>query len=328
DGADDGDDGNDDGDDGTGDDGNGDGNQNPPSEAISIAEIQGTGHASPLEGQTVTTTGVVTAVYAEGGFNGYYIQTAGTGGDVDPADLSASQAVFVYSPATVDEVSLGDHVQVTGDVTEYNELTEIEVDAGGLTALDEPAAVEPLADFTLPATDGAREKVEGMLVAPAEEYVVSDTYSLGGWGENAFGSIGLGLGGPLVTPSDVASPGTQAFEEAVADNAARAVTLDDGRSARTSSDSEVPYLTGAPDLRTGAGVSFSEPVIVDYRFQWNFQPTTPVSGNADDLVTFAGGNTREANSSPEDVGGDLTIATFNVLNYFTTLGVDMPGCEA
>src|SRR5699024_8204785 len=286
DGSDDGDDGNDDGDDGTGDDGNGDGNQNPPSEAISIAEIQGTGHASPLEGQTVTTTGVVTAVYAEGGFNGYYIQTAGTGGDVDPADLSASQAVFVYSPATVDEVSLGDHVQVTGDVTEYNELTEIEVDAGGLTALDEPAAVEPLADFTLPATDGAREKVKGMLVAPAEEYVSSDTYSLGGWGENAFGSIGLGLGGPLMTPSDVASPVTQAFAEAVADNAARAVTLDDGRSARTSSDSEVPNLTGATDLRTGAGVSFSEPVIVDYRFQWNFQPTTPVSGNADDLVTF------------------------------------------
>src|SRR5699024_10321141 len=132
DGNDDGDDGNDDGDDGTGDDGNGDvddGNQNPPTEAIAIAEIQGTGHASPREGQTVTTTGVVTAVYAEGGFNGYYIQSAGTGGDVDPADLSASQAVFVYSPATVDEVSLGDHVQVTGDVTEYNELTEIEVDA-------------------------------------------------------------------------------------------------------------------------------------------------------------------------------------------------------
>src|SRR5699024_4118915 len=87
DGSDDGDDGNDDGDDGTGDDGNGDGddgNQNPPSEAISIAEIQGTGHASPLEGQTVTTTGVVTAVYAEGGCNGYYIQPAGTGRDVGP----------------------------------------------------------------------------------------------------------------------------------------------------------------------------------------------------------------------------------------------------
>lgn len=199
-------DGSDDGDDGTGDgdDGNGDGdedNQNPPSDEVSIAEIQGTGEVSPLEGQTVTTTGVVTAVYADGGFNGYYIQTAGTGGDIDPADLSASQAVFVYSPATVDEVSLGDHVQVTGEVAEYNDLTEINVGADGLTGLDEAAAVEPLADFTLPATDSAREKVEGMLVAPTDEYVVSDTYSLGGWGENAFGSIGLGLNGPLITPS-------------------------------------------------------------------------------------------------------------------------------
>src|SRR5699024_12295841 len=138
-----------DGDDGTGDDGNGDGNQNPPSEAISIAEIQGTGHASPLEGQTVTTTGVVTAVYAEGGFNGYYIQTAGTGGDVDPADLSASQAGFVYSPATVDEVSLGDHVQVTGGVAEYNDLTEINVGAAGLSGMDAHAAVEPRAGAAL-----------------------------------------------------------------------------------------------------------------------------------------------------------------------------------
>src|SRR5699024_12685483 len=112
-------------------------------------------------------------------------------------------------------------------------------------------------------------KVEGMLVAPTDEYVVSDTYSLGGWGENAFGSIGLGLNGPLITPSDVASPGTQAFEEAVADNEARAVTLDDGRSARTSADREGPYQTGAPDLRTGAGASFSEPAIGDYRSPWH-----------------------------------------------------------
>src|SRR5699024_5049330 len=87
------------GDDGDGDDG--DGGQYP---THTIAEIQGTGDASSLAGQTVTTSGVVTAVYAEGGFNGYYIQTAGTGGDVDPAELSASQAVFVYSPDTVDQV--------------------------------------------------------------------------------------------------------------------------------------------------------------------------------------------------------------------------------
>src|SRR5699024_2552274 len=192
-------DGGDDGDDGTGggDEGSGDGdddNQNPPSEALSIAEIQGTGSASTYAGDQVTTTGVVTAVYPEGGFDGYYIQTAGTGGQVDPADLQASAAIFVYSPATVDQVAIGDHVQVTGEVSEYHGLTEITVDTAGLTMLSESAAVDPLTRFTLPATDSAREKVEGMLVAPTDDYVVSDTYSLGGWG-SAYGTIGLGLNG-------------------------------------------------------------------------------------------------------------------------------------
>ena len=42
-----------------------------------IAEIQGTGATTPLDGQTVTTQGVVTASYPTGGLNGFYIQTPG-----------------------------------------------------------------------------------------------------------------------------------------------------------------------------------------------------------------------------------------------------------
>ncbi len=42
-----------------------------------IAEIQGTGTASPLAGTTVTTRGKVTAAFPTGGLNGYYLQTAG-----------------------------------------------------------------------------------------------------------------------------------------------------------------------------------------------------------------------------------------------------------
>ena len=310
-----------------GDDGDDGDDEEPPTEDThTIAEIQGTGDTSPVNGQPVTTSGVVTAVYAAGGFNGYYIQTPGTGGDsVGPA----SDAVFVFSSATVEQMAIGDYVRVTGDVTEYNGLTEITVEAGMATVLDETAdPVLPVPDFTLPATDAEREAYEGMLVAPTGDYVVSDTYALGGWGTSAFGSIGLGLDGPLVSPTDVAAPGSAAFDDVVADNAARAVTLDDGQSARTESDAQVPYLTGAPDLRTGVGVTFNQPVIMDYRFGWAFQPTTPVTGNADELVTFEGGNTRESNAAPQDVGGDLEIATFNVLNYFTTLGADLPGCTA
>src|SRR5690606_29985778 len=118
------------------------------------------------------------------------------------------------------------------------------------------------------------------------------------------------------------------FDAVAADNAARAVTLDDGQSARTPTSASVPYLTGNPDVRTGAELSFAAPVVVDYRFQWNFQPTSPVTGDGSDVVTVAGGNTQGANATPADVGGDLTVASFNVLNYFTTLGTDLPGCTA
>ncbi|QOR70220.1 ExeM/NucH family extracellular endonuclease [Ruania alkalisoli] len=302
----------------------------PPAEDThTIAQIQGPGDVSPVEGQTVTTSGVVTAAYPTGGFNGYYIQTPGTGGAIDPAELTASHGLFVYSSATVGDVAIGDYVRVTGEVTEYFGLTEITVDAGHMSILDVDAEpVEPIADFTLGVTDAERELVEGMLVTPVSDYVVSDTYALGGWGSAAYGTVGLGLDGPLLQETDVAPLGSAEYDAAVADNEARAVTLDDGQSAATSTSAEVPYLTGTPDLRTGVSVEFNEPVIVDYRYQWNFQPTAPVTGNADDLVSFAGGNTQAANATPAEVGGDLVLATFNVLNYFTTFGEDVPGCEA
>ena len=45
----------------------------------SIAQVQGTSHTSPNLDSTVTTRGVVTAAYPSGGFNGFYMQTEGTG---------------------------------------------------------------------------------------------------------------------------------------------------------------------------------------------------------------------------------------------------------
>ena len=82
-----------------------------PPAAKTIAEIQGTGAASPLAGSSVTTRGRVTATFPTGGFAGYYVQTPGTGGDLTPANHAASDAVFVYSPSTVDSVRIGDYVE-------------------------------------------------------------------------------------------------------------------------------------------------------------------------------------------------------------------------
>lgn len=294
-------------------------------ETVPIAKIQGTGDASPYAGKAVVTTGVVTAAYAKGGFDGFYLQTQGTGGDSPPAKRTASDAVFVYAPDAVGKVRVGDHVRVDGLVSEFHGLTEVGADGDGVTELSDAAeAVKPV-PLDLPGEDAAREPYEGMLVRPTGGYTVSDTHNLGGWGDNAYGSITLASGDkPLRQPTDAARPGPKA-KAVAADNAARRVVLDDGRSATTSSDSKVPYLTKDTPVRTGAAARFNDPMIFDYRnAEWKFQPRAPQPGGTSDHVSFE--NTRT--DAPEQVGGDVRLANFNVLNYFTTLGKDLSGCEA
>jgi predicted extracellular nuclease len=77
--------------------------------AETIMAIQGAGHISPLVGQTVATTGVVTAV----AFNGFYVQDpAGDGED------RTSDGIFVFTSDAPD-VGVGDEVALEGAVSEF-----------------------------------------------------------------------------------------------------------------------------------------------------------------------------------------------------------------
>jgi predicted extracellular nuclease len=83
-----------------------------PPTAVEIAEIQGASHASPLVGQSVQTTGIVTALRFSGG-NGFYLQ--------DPsadADAETSEAIFVFT-SSVPTVAVGDSLEVVGTVAEF-----------------------------------------------------------------------------------------------------------------------------------------------------------------------------------------------------------------
>ena len=136
----------------------------------------------------MTTSGVVTAYYPEGGFEGYVIQTPGTGGDPATDGQVASDAVFVYAPGATGEVALGDTVEVTGAVSEFSGLTEITVAAGDAVQLPDAVAPEPLA-VAWPADAAAREALESMLVAPQGAFTVTNTYST-----NQYGEVGLAAG--------------------------------------------------------------------------------------------------------------------------------------
>nr|WP_245306663.1 ExeM/NucH family extracellular endonuclease [Acidipropionibacterium timonense] len=266
----------------------------------------------------------MTAAYPTGGFNGIYIQTPGSGGVAKKAG-DASDGVFVYSSWAASHVKVGDCVVVQGTVSEYSGLTEI----GGSTRVDATtgcAPVKPTPLASLPATDADKEPYEGMLVEPEGTYTITNNYAL-----NQYGTVGLAVGDkPLYQSTEVARPGADAAA-VEAQNLTRAINLDDGSSWNymtnaTAKDSPLPYLSQATPMRTGSHISFTKPVILDERFGWNFQPTGQVVGSDSPLIPVSSTNDRP--NTPPAVGGDLKLASFNVLNYFTDLGQDESGCKA
>ena len=308
------------------DDGNDDGDDGETPEGVTpIADIQGTGDASPIQGKTVTTRGVVTAAYPEGGLNGYYIQTPGTGG-ADRADGAASDGIFVYSPDTVADTNIDDHVEVTGTVSEHYGQTQISVSASGLKTVDEPAeAVKPVED-AFPAGDEKRESLEGMLLQPSESLTVADNYNT-----NTYGEVVLATGeGTLDQPTDVHRPGTPEAKALEAENLDREVVLDDGATVnflKADKDIPLPYLSKEDPVRVGAQASFTSPVVLGFDHEkWRFQPTTRLTGdNVEAVQPTSFTDTRT--ETPEAVGGQVSLASFNVLNYFTTTGDQLSGCQ-
>jgi 5'-nucleotidase len=325
-----------------------------------IAQVQGTGATSPKVGDTVTTRGVVTAVYPSGGFFGYYIQTPGTGAaGLDLGTHTASDGIFVYQPAGAIAVTPGQYVEVVGTVSEYAGQTQIRVPAADVDVLTETVApVVTTTTAQLPATTAQRESLEGMRYRPTGAYTVTNTYST-----NQYGEVGLAAGEkPLIQPTEVAIPGSAEAAAVAADNAARGIVLDDGASTNftassfTASDCgtrPVPcllngdltpsYVSNEEPVRVGARATFDGDVIFSEGGSptsptYRFQPVETVVGpaNATSPVTFE--NTRVATPDEGLVNergtADTKVASFNVLNYFTTLGdadddnVGDGGCEA
>ncbi|WSG42317.1 ExeM/NucH family extracellular endonuclease [Dactylosporangium sp. NBC_01737] len=288
---------------------------------VPIAAIQGTNtDTSPLVGQSVTTEGVVTAVYATGGFNGFFLETGGAGGtEADDDTPGASDAIFVFGSVAAGQVAAGDSVRVTGNVVEFQGTTELSGPSVTKLTTPLPAVVPGSIPWSSLTTDAQKEAHEGELVAPQGTFTVADNYDA-----NWYGSFTLAAGdAPLRQPTDAGRPGSAAAVAAVADNAARMVTLDDGASvnysAAANTGTPLPWFTATNAVSIGSKVTFHQPVILEYRFSlWNFQPTQRVTDDGAAVATFS--DTRTGNQQPANVGGTVRLATFNVENYFPTTG--------
>ncbi|WP_350348436.1 ExeM/NucH family extracellular endonuclease [Agromyces sp. G08B096] len=273
---------------------------------VTIGSVQGSGDVSPAVGDVVELEGVVVGDFQDGGFEGYYIQDAGDG------DASTSDGIFVHVPAGPGvaaggiPVAPGDTVHVVGTVSEFYGLTEVTatgplaVEVCG-TGAELPAPVE----LALPLAPADREPYEGMRVTLPQTLSILETFEYG-----QFGLITMGTERHN-QPTAVFEPGSPEAVALAEANVNDSIGLDDGRSIQNPDPAIHPngdVFTLENSFRAGDHVTGATGVL-DYRFdQWSVQPTQGAQ--------FESVLPRE---SLPDVGGDLKVASFNVLNYFTTL---------
>ena len=307
---------------------------------VSIPDIQTTGDGddSQLINQTVETKGVVTAAYPKGenanlkGLEGFTIQTPGTGGTWDPS-RTASDGLFVFmGKSSAMMPSIGECVVVKGKVAEYSGVKNATAATQSLTQLlpqsitaaNDCDPVKPTELSGVPTQD-QMEALESMLVLPKDTWTITDNYKT-----NRYGTLSLTPGTEVLrTATDVVAPGAaaQAYE---AENAAKTIDLDDASTTdltnfkQNGHKERYAYLANGAPARVGYHVTFTKPVVLESRFgSFVFQPTQMTAGNPDrSPVTITG----ERPAAPT-VSGDTKVATFNVLNYFSDLGENEPGCK-
>ncbi|WP_310384603.1 lamin tail domain-containing protein, partial [Roseateles sp.] len=278
-----------------------------------IYGIQGSGNSSPMDKATVSTGGIVTYLAP----TGFYLQDPL--GDGNPA---TSDGIFVFT-AAAPTVAVGQEIKLSGVVAEFasgnSSITQL-TNVSGLTTLSSGHAITPtVVDLSTLAT-GALEAYEGMLVTLAGPVMVQQNYFLG-----RYGQLTLAAGGRLLNPTNVMRPGPDA-QALAKSNLARAIILDDNSSAQN--PAVVPFM--GEDLTVRAGDTIASLTgVIDYGLATNNNPglglykihplTPPV---------FTPGNARAA--APDAVGGNLKVASFNVLNYFTAYtngGGTASGCS-
>lgn len=304
-----------------------DGTPVPNNPAITaIYDIQGSSSVSPIVGQSVVVRGIVTGDFQNGDSNsqndlgGFFLQEENP--DTDPM---TSDGVFVFdgsSPAV--DVNVADRVTVDGVVNEHFGETQInaadvEINASGVRAI-------PVTEVTLPTTatvangDGDPiadlESYEGMLVRFSQVLAVASLHGL-----ERYGEVLLSQGGRPIHYTNKNAPGVTAYAADQDQIAARRFILDDGlpiQNAKPVRYLQAPFavrvgdtvsnLTGNIRYSRGGGSSGIE----SYRLVPAVEPS------------FMSVNPRPA--AAPDVGGVLTVASFNLDNFFTTIDTGRSVC--
>ncbi|MDX1615915.1 MAG: lamin tail domain-containing protein [Candidatus Promineifilaceae bacterium] len=151
-------------------------------DTVPIGRVQGPEDISPMVSQQVTVAGTVTGQMADRNargvvFHSFFVQNNADQADGDPR---TSDGIAVFTGATALPLTVGEQVTVTGQVTEFYGLTEIDDDGLVVHRTGEirpmPPAEELPLDITQQQVESEWERLEGMLVHVNEAVVVGATH--------------------------------------------------------------------------------------------------------------------------------------------------------
>jgi predicted extracellular nuclease len=298
-----------------------------PAGSTSIAAVQGPGTASPLAGQSVSISAIVTGDFQDNDANaandlgGFYVQQ-----ETPDGNAATSEGIFIFdgnTPAV--GVAVGDRVDITGTVSEYFGETQISPTSVNVTGTGMIQAT----DVNLPAiaittnNDGDNiadlERYEGMLVRFPQKLTVSNLYYL-----EQYGDVGLSQDGRPFQFTNNNAPDAGAYAAHKSKTAAQSIILDDGMRASNPTVIRHLHAGAAADYSIRVGDSLSS-ASGNLRYSrgsggggeenWRLVP-------AED-VTFADDNPRPG--APV-VAGSIRVASFNVLNFFSNIDTGQAIC--
>jgi predicted extracellular nuclease len=272
-----------------------------------IHDIQGSGLATPVNNQFFTVQAVVVGDFQVGGVGGFYLQEEAADHDADPL---TSEGIFVFSSTAV---AAGDVVQLTGRAGEFGGQTQLS-SVTGLSILQSGVVIDPT-PISLPVADANDfERYEGMLVTFEQDLYISEYFNF-----DRFNEIVL-TAARQFQPTEVAEPGSAEAAAVLSSNLLSRITLDDGRTSQNSNPALHPDGNVFDLTNTFRGGDILQDVTGVMGHAFNLYRIQPTQG-----ATHVVANPRP--TAPDAIDGTLRIASFNVLNFFTTLdlGVDVCG---
>lgn len=293
-----------------------------------IGAVQGSEATASRSEQTIR--GIVTGDFEDDGQEnttdlwGFTLQDEG---DDDPA---TSDAIFVYTNIAESFVSVGDLVQVTGTIREFptgsNSETQLHIeDESAITICSSGNPLPEPTPITLPfASLEQREQYEGMLVTFPQELTVTELFQLGRHGE-----LVLSSGGRLRQPTNVFPPGADA-DALAASNELNQIILDDAWLTQNPDPVifPAPELTAENTVRGGQTITGLTGIFTQSRarVQNDGNATVAYRVRVFEPLAFNSAANPRPTAVPEVGAATLTVASFNVLNYFNTFTDDPVGC--